>query len=96
MNQFSLSPTSRRDLNQIYDYIARDNPLAAVRFVGKVEQKCRQLAESPESGFARDDLAPGLRAWPVAKYVIPYRIMNGALDIVRIVHGARDLGALFE
>jgi len=47
-------------------------------------------------GFRRDDLAPELRAWPVGNYLIFYRVQNNTVDIVRVIHGARDLGKLFE
>lgn len=95
MNRLSFSPTARRDLGKILNDIARDRPKAAVAFVERIEQKCRMLAESPEMGFLRDELAPGLRAWPVAKYVIFYRETLDGIDIVRVVHGARDLDRLF-
>lgn len=96
MSKPSFSPTSRLDLHAIFDYIAQNSPQAAVDVVRKIEEKCNLLAEAPDMGFVRDDLLLELRASPVGRYVIIYRILNGGIDIVRIVHGARDFGALFE
>ena len=53
MSRLTFSPTARRDLNEILDYIARDRPGIAVRFVERIEEKCRILAGSPEMGFLR-------------------------------------------
>ena len=91
-----FSPASRRDLCEILNYIARDNPQAAAEFIDKLEEKCRRLADIPEMGFHRDDLAPKLRAWPVGNYVIFYRSCDGGIEVVRVIHGARDLGKLFD
>ena len=96
MSRPFFSPAARRDLLEILDYIAQDNAPAAVSFVDKLEAKCRQLAELPDMGFRRDDLAPELRAWPVGNYVIFYRVCKDGIEIARVVHGARDLGKLFE
>ena len=65
MSRLCFSPASRQDLVQILDYIAQDNPQAAVRFVDQIEQKCQSLAESPGMGFPRNELLPHLRVWPV-------------------------------
>jgi toxin ParE1/3/4 len=44
---------------------------------------------------ARDDLRPGIRAFPVGDYLILYREAGADVAIVRVVHGSRDLAALF-
>ena len=64
-------------------------------FVDRVEAKCQMLAHSPGMGFRRDDLTPGLRCWPVGRHVIFYRCVTDGIDIVRVVHGSRDLAKLF-
>ena len=47
-------------------------------------------------GRSREDLAPGLRSLPLGRYVIFYQVISDAIAIVRVLHGARDLGPLFE
>lgn len=56
-----LSPRAAADLEEIAEYIARDNPRRAATFVAELEAKCRAVAETPEFYPARPDLAPGLR-----------------------------------
>jgi toxin ParE1/3/4 len=49
------------------------------------------LADNPAIGQARPDIAPRLRYFPTRNYLILYREMNGGVEIVRVVHGARYL-----
>ncbi len=42
-----------------------------------------------------NELAPGLRSFPVGRYLIFYLLDSGCLRIVRVLHGARDIDALF-
>ena len=52
------------------------------------------LSENPRLGPARPDLAADLRYFPVGRYVLLYREIPGGVEIVRCVHGARDLPGL--
>lgn len=96
MNRPFFSPSSRDDLREILEYIARDNPGAALRHVERLEEACWMLAKNSQMGTARDDLRPNLRAWSVGKYVIFFRPATDGIDVVRVVHGARDYGMLFD
>jgi toxin ParE1/3/4 len=91
-----FSPSARRDLLEILEYIARDNPGAALGHVERLEETCQMLAENPHSGTARDDLMPNLRAWSAGNYVIFFRAADDGIEVERVVHGARDYGKLFE
>jgi toxin ParE1/3/4 len=92
----SFSPLAIRDLHDILEYIARDKPLAAVRFVEKLEAECRSLARFPLIGASREGLVPGLRVFPVGNYVIYYRPEGDGVRIERILHGARDADSLWR
>jgi len=65
MSRYFLSPLAESDLNNIHDYIAADNPDAALRISTHLQEACQQLARMPEMGRARDELALGLRSFPV-------------------------------
>jgi toxin ParE1/3/4 len=54
------------------------------------------LAEQPEMGRVRDELLQGLRSFPVARYVIFYLTVPNGIDIVRVLHGSRDVNAIFH
>jgi toxin ParE1/3/4 len=82
---------------EIHSHIAKDNPKAARRFVELLRTKARQLAETPGMGRSRaDDLRPGLFSFPVGQYVLFYREQPGGIVLVRVIHGSRDLPALFS
>ncbi|MBR7621491.1 type II toxin-antitoxin system RelE/ParE family toxin [Phenylobacterium sp. 20VBR1] len=82
------------DLVDIWIYIAADSPAAAERVILKLEAAEGRLAEFPEMAPLREDLLPGVRAWAVGDYLIFYRVEPDAVEILRILHGARDLDDL--
>jgi toxin ParE1/3/4 len=91
----NFSRLALADLHEILEYIARGKPLAGVAFVQKLRDKCSLLAENPELGEFRSELAENLRAFSVGNYVIFYRIVPNGVEIVRVVSGYRDLERLF-
>ena len=58
-------------------------------------ESMRVVGCSPSTRPSRDDIRPGLRYFIVGEYVILYRIIDAAVEIVRVVHGRRDLLGLF-
>ena len=82
---------AREDLVEIWRYVARDNSLAADDLLGRIDESCRLLADNPDLGPARPDIRPGLRYFVVERYVVLYRAIEGGVEVVRVVHGARDL-----
>lgn len=96
MAKVRLSRKARTDLDEIWLYIGRDSTNAADRFVELLVSKFPLLAENPELGRKRPELAPDLRSFPVKNYLIFYRIGRGPLEIVRILSGFRDLRNLFR
>lgn len=65
--------------------------LAAVRFVEKLRETCRLLAENPELGERREDFGHGLRCFSVGNYAIVYRFGAECVEIAKVVSGYRDL-----
>lgn len=88
------TPRAEEDLIEIWARIAGDNPAAADRQLDLFEARFRALAATPLMGAAREDIAVGLRCLPVGRYVIPYRCGSDAVEIVRVIHGPRDLDRL--
>jgi toxin ParE1/3/4 len=82
------------DLIDIWTYIARDNPPAADRLLDALDEKCQALAHNPQIGMARDDIASGVRYFPVGNYIILYRDLGDGIEVVRYVHGRRRLPGL--
>lgn len=86
---------ARQDLIEIWKYIAADNPTAADALPDRIDESWRMLAAHPQLGPSRDDIRPSLRYFVVGDYVILHRIIDVAVEIIRVVHGRRDLFGLF-
>jgi antitoxin ParD1/3/4/toxin ParE1/3/4 len=97
MPRFILSPEAADDLGEIVEFIARDSPDAARRFLEKLRDEMERVAATPGIGHLREDLTvEAVRFWPVGHYLIVYRVEKEPLEIVRVLHGARDVAAILE
>ena len=94
MAQLRIRPQAEADLDEIWLYIARDNPLAADSFVDKIEQRCKALAEFPRLGVSRDELRPSLRSLTIDAYVVFYVEAEDGVEIIRVLQGMRDMEGL--
>lgn len=90
------SRLARRDLLEIWEYIAAGRPSVADRVLHVIAAKIALLETTPLLGTSRDELAPGLRSLPVGNYVVFYRQGAGVVEIVRVLHGARDVTRLLS
>ena len=61
MAALTISPSARQDLTDIFDYIARDKPIAAANWVDKIEEKCELVASTPEIGEKRQEYGVDVR-----------------------------------
>jgi toxin ParE1/3/4 len=95
MKQCLFSPRARKDFDEILDFIGEADPDSALDFVTRLQLMCDQLAQMPGMGRKRDDLAKGLRCFPVEKYLIFYRIVKSDIEIVRVLHGSRNIEEVF-
>jgi toxin ParE1/3/4 len=94
---------AEEDAVEIWRLIAEDNPRAAEAFLDAIEEVSSLLSATPEIGSPRYFSHPelqGLRFLPLRKfenYLLFYRARKDEkmIEIVRIVHGARDLPRLF-
>src|SRR5690242_6411404 len=97
MSQYILSRRAKVDVQQIWNHIADENIDAADKVKDELRSAMRKLAEMPGLGHRRSDiLNPQYRFWSVFSYLIAYLPDTRPLQIVRVVHGARDLRKLFE
>lgn len=95
---YRLAPEAEADLQDIAFYIFQEtgNVEIADRVIQLVAQRFVLLADHPHAGRARDDLRPGIRVFPVGDYLLLYREAGGDVVIVRVLHGSRDVEALFD
>jgi toxin ParE1/3/4 len=85
---------AEKDLAEILDYLDERSPRAAERLAAAIDDRCNLLGELPEMGRLREELAPGLRSVVVERYVLFYRVTATAVEVLRILHGARDIDTL--
>ncbi len=99
MSQFLLAPAAKSDLLEIWDYYAVEveDPDLADRMRDEIFASIRKVARKPDLGHFRRDLAnEPLRFWRVRNYLIIYRCKTKPIQVVRILHGARDVQALLS
>ena len=95
MGEVRLSQFAQRDLLEIWIRIAADkSPDTADHWIDRIEARCRQLAEFPESGPLRPDIADNARMLVIARWLTLYEITKRGVRIMRIVDAARNLGEL--
>ena len=75
------------DLDEIFAYIAADNPEAAARVVSRIEEAATRIAASPYIGEAIRK--PGFRRFPVGNYLIVYEVGETEVVVHYVRHGAR-------
>ena len=91
MTQYAFHPDARDDLDQIWDYIAADNPDAADRVITEILEAIRAVVPFPHSGHRRPDLtAAPLRFVSVREYLIVYAPDEKPLWVIAVVHGHRN------
>ena len=88
------SPASEADLDAIHDYLYEIDVDVARRVAREFHRVSGLLATRPELGRVFR-YADSLRRFPMRPYVIFYRPIPGGIEIARVLHGARDLGAVF-
>lgn len=92
-----LTPAARADLEEIFWFIAADNPRRARSYVAEIEQACRNLCDMPEMGVRRPDLRPSLRIFPLwRRIVIAYELPENRVDILRIFSAGQDYEAIIS
>jgi toxin ParE1/3/4 len=94
MSRLKFTPLARQDLQDIGDYIARDNLSAALTFVHRLEERCLSLSQNPRIGRNCGDISPNLRSATEGDYLIFYRLQPNSIEVVRVVHGSRDINRL--
>ena len=96
MFQIRISARATSDLTEIWSYIADDSVTNADAFIDKLYETIQVLANQSGAGRRREELAPGILSFPFARYIIFYRASRDAIEIVRVLHGARDTQTIFE
>jgi len=82
---------AKADLLQINEWIAEDNPGRAFTFVDELEERCGRLIGMPRAyPLVRGRENSGVRRVPHGHYLIFYRVTADVVEILHVLHGARD------
>ena len=97
---YKFTEAARRDLRELTYYIALDNEAAANRVYERVLDTCEQATDIPELGrhleFVPDPSILCINVKKYHQYYIFYRKQKSDVEIIRIIHGARDLPDIFS
>jgi antitoxin ParD1/3/4 len=100
MSRYRLTPQAEADLFEIWCYIARDSIRVADKVEAAIHRACELAAQAPLGGRERRDLTTRpLRFWTVPRYhnyLIVYDPSLLPVQVIRILHGARNVPAILE
>lgn len=96
MSAHRVTLLAQADIDSAWLYIAKDRPGAADRLADRFFQHFTALSQNPDLGETRSDLALGVRQSTVGNYVVLHRVSGGRVEIMRVIHGARDVVAEFK
>lgn len=96
MAKYSLTSQADVDIDEIVEYIALDDLVAALSVDQRITSTFEMLALNPYAGRDRPDLDSGIRSFPEGSYMILYRVWASEVVILRVLHVARDMDELFS
>lgn len=96
MLRLSISVNALADIDAIWRYFARQNPRAADGFIDRFYARFDLIQSGPDAGETRPDLGDGIRQTIVEPYLILYECDAKCVNIVRVIHGARDVPTAFH
>ncbi len=96
MARVTRRPLAEADILEIWDYIAEDSIVEADRWIDRLDEKLALWATQPMMGRSRDELATGLRSLAFGRYVVFFEPLQDGIDVVRVLHGSRDIDATFD
>lgn len=96
MTDLIVAAEAQFDLDSIAEFIARDSLAAAEQFIDRLNQTFERLRQAPGVGSPRNELMRDLRGRAFGSYIIYYRMHAESLEILRVVHSARDQTKIFD
>ena len=91
MARVVYSNVAKADLREIWDYVSDDSQLQADRLIERIRSKLEHLAKWNTLGRPRPEIARNCRSYPFGKYCFFFRPIDDGIEIIRVIHSARDL-----
>ena len=95
--QVLKTPAAVEDLVEQAVYLAKRSPSIGERFLDAVEVSCELLRRSPELGGSYAGISgrlQDLRVKGFEQHLIFYRQIPAGIEVIRVLHGARDIGTI--
>lgn len=96
MPEIRVAAAAEEDLRKVWDYVAQNNPEAAGELAKEIAKKFAVLRDFPQMGREQTRLLIGLRSFVVRDYVIFYQPFEGGIEVLRVMHGSRDIEKVFS
>ncbi|GEP45821.1 type II toxin-antitoxin system RelE/ParE family toxin [Brevifollis gellanilyticus] len=91
MARVVYSNAAKTDLVEIWDYISADSQRQADRLLEKFRAKLEHLAKWNTLGRPRPEFGKDCRSYPFGKYCFFFRPVDDGIEVIRVIHSARDL-----
>lgn len=97
MGRVERLPQAEVDYLNIWFWIAEasGNMDSADGILHRFDAALQMLSDHPRAGTERPEVFPGVRAWPVADYLLFYFPLGDGVKLVRVLHGSRDVPRAF-
>jgi len=90
------TPLAEADLDEIWLFIAADSIDRADKFIDALTERFVTISRMPRAGRSRSQIAEGLRSFSFRNYIIFYSLTDDGVVIERVLHGSRDIEAVFR
>ena len=96
MRRYLLTEEAHNDLAEIRDYLKHEaGAQVAKTALGRIKAAIRFLSRTPGAGHIREDLTDHpVKFWPVMSYLLVYNPESHPIEIIRVIHGSREIAAL--
>jgi toxin ParE1/3/4 len=98
MAAVTWTPAAEEDLERVFEYIAREKESlrAAATVIREIVAKADHYSANPMVAALRPEFGPAIRSFYVHRYVIIYRPVDQGVEIIRVIHGSRDVFRVFR
>jgi toxin ParE1/3/4 len=99
MPRLTYDQKAEEDLDEIYDFIGVQNksPAAADAFIDSIRRACEPYARQPLMGESRNEFGPDIRGFSHTRnYIVIYRVLDDGIDVLRVIHTARNWRRVFR
>lgn len=97
MAEFKLTPRALKDLDAIADYsLGKWGSERTTEYIDALVRRMHWLAENPELGRERRDVAAGYRSFTQGRHVVFYIVGEGSISIIGVPHASMDIAAYFH